>query len=972
VLARAGSDGRTLTHERAPHGERNFVAAMKDRKYNQNKMNTTFTSYITASPARASRYAPAKEHGTFEKVRTGTSTTLKWDSGKGALAASKLSHTRNIFEVKKVYPECFDMALLMYQKLKFHRENYAPQLPDPIDIVVRCLGEGPSFAEQYSDMRKRGRFNWLGMNFVQDEPERALPMKSYYDSYDVSSFIFWTEESTDYKWMRMGVPDSDQEYLDMVKQFAAELSEDLLTDEEIAEDIPLSLLHKPTASGAFDANDPLARTIPEWSLEYDNPDLDGEIPILICKRSEAPKKPGETRDIGVMDPRSMRRHRRFMWLLQRACSRIESSPHGKDYDKLIEIVKWIDSGNFRFYMRDYAKSGMTVPHAVIRAVFEGFYERRPELGEMAAHWYEGSRIYFDEIGKGEYFHPDTGCPLGYFVEGYTILQYIIHRINMMSMRPSCKPKFSGTNDDMVVGFREEQDVIDYINVDMGTNSSLGMAYKQSKSGWASNFVYCEEYMVDGVLQRKDSLYAGGVLSALLAINIIQAKDHVYSILLATPEITPRVQAAVGLVQSHFGWEFNEQEIEWPYLFGGWLPQYKDGLDHSIKWFNGDASAAAAYWACREDIHVPKKFDEDPHLALGRAFDIRFLEFPEGRNHNFLDLITLVGNKDTLTRHYMRSSISPKAVAREYRGLQKKRSKYYKSVMEGHKNCPDIYENWLVRHPNSVIPRWLPGVKFVPVLQRGRYSTGLPRDTFLSKLCFMAKKGWITSQLDKSLGLRPTHIHYMKMGISSQLDGETLYIPEGGMSQWVLCNQPRGLRAIFEESAETIINVGPEDVQLPETMMFLNGNAINLVDSKRYARFLKEWGSPVTQATLSWVYDIKTGAPIPDEIVPEPERVETIPDEVERKTHEQLRAWIYEITRGMLGSVERHVSNINPDLSAKDNEENPELPDPDVSEDTLSSNNVLVLMGATLESEENSHSESEESIPYDIWDEIGGG
>lgn len=902
-------------HEVPRNGQ--FTRSIRDIKYSGNMNNSSFRSFVTAAPARSSRFEPGKEHGTFAKVRTNLSSTIKYDSNLGSKAAQILAKTRKIESIQEVYPEAYEQAWLMFEKLTFHRENYAKHLPDPIDMVVKCLASGPRFAEEYSDKRKLGRFRMLGMQFVTEPKlnEPFLNMNSYHDSYDVSSFIFWTELCQDYKWMQMGIPDSDQDYLDLITYFAEQYSEKLLTDNMIQETIPDSLLLKSVASNGFNANDPTFKTQPEWSLEYDDPSLDGELPFLICKRSEAPKKPSETRDIGILDPRSMRRHRRFMWPLQRACSRLMSSPHGKDIDHLMSIIEDVRSTSNYYYMRDYAKSGMTLPHKVIRAFMEGFYKRRPEYAKLASEWYEGARVYFFDPGQeANYFHPDTGCPLGLCVEGYTLIQYAIHEINLMSCTSSKGFKFSATNDDMIVGHPDEKLIDEYINIDQGTNSSLGMAFKDTKSGKAENFVYCEEYILNEKVLDKSSLYAQGVLSALLAVNIVQAKDHVYSILLSCPSITEEVLKAVKSVQSHFGIEFTDQETEWPYLFGGWLPQYKNGLDHSIEWFNGDEIAKACYWACREDIHMPKKLDETSHTTIGRTLDITLLEEPKEYHNNLVDLIPIFGTKETLKRHYMRSTISPKAVAREYAGLLKKRLRCFKDMIIDHKReIPDPLERWLERHPNSYIPIYLPGVKFEKVEKSGVFSSGLPENRFLPKLLFMAKKGFISVRGD--YGLRPTHLHYMGKGISNAVDHTKLFIPHNGLSSWVLQNLPRGLDQLNSEHGITISHVNPEDIQLKETRLWIYTDVINLVNTKRYVDWLESKGRSLDDYSVMWLADaaVKIFSQKPLDLIP-------INEEEDEITPELLtyRKQLEEMVQQLVFGVKRHINEIESQDSIEQN------------------------------------------------------
>jgi hypothetical protein len=417
-----------------------------------------------------------------------------------------------------------------------------------------------------------------------------------------------------------------------------------------------------------------------------------------------------------------------------------------------------------------------------------------------------------------------------------------------------------------------------------------------------------------------------------------------------------------VVQSCFSYEFTPNEIDWPYIFGGWLPQYKSGIDYSIEWFDGDMIAAAAYWAAREDIHVPKMYDDFSHMTMGRALEVSLLDIPKGYNPNFVDLVTLFGNKETLQRHYLRASISPKAVAREYAGLAKKRIRTFEAFVQGRKEIPPVLDNWLVRHPNSYIPLYLPGVQFGEVEKVSKYSSGLPHNQYLPKLLFMQKKGIIAVR--GNMGLRPTHIHFMSMGFSSSIDGETFYVPPQGLSEWVLRTLPRGLHKLYEEHHVTISLLNDDDRTVKCSALWVNGNAVNLVDSKRYTDWLREKGADVNDQSLMWLYDTimemrKANKPA--------SFLDETYDSIYYKEDPEFRARMQELVSGMFGDLSRHIQILK---TPEDIPSDRVLTIPEALATATGEGN-----SASSESDDSTHgglaSSGSEGGLGDVWDELEG-
>jgi len=651
-----------------------------------------------------------------------------------------------------------------------------------------------------------------------ENPPYKLEMKAYTDLYLPHHFIFWSDETDDYTNMFGPKPECDDEYLELVTKHVAALSRQLLTDEEILEDPPIDQIYRPIASNGFDAFG--GKKSPEWELELDNPDGDFLENTMIGARSMAPKRPGEVRDIGIQTPQSLRMHRIIMWPLQRACRRIKGCPHGRPNDQLEKIVTTIGENSSRWYMRDYMKSGMTIPHAVIRAVFAGFYERRPDMIEIAAGFWEEQQLFFKEGDTWELKRPTTGSPLGMFVEGYTLLQYAIHQINVDSVDvPSRAYHFSATNDDMVVGSSSIEALEAYQYADIITNNALGMAYKSTKSGISDlGFVYCETYWFNERIVTKDSLFSGAMIGAKYAETVGIAKDFCYAMCLAAGRVTPPMEQALIEVRSEFQPEFCEDEKGWPYLFGGWYPCIRDGLDESHLWYDGNLMAAAAYWACRVKLRSKGKLDDKPHLALGRAYRIRLLREPE-QYEDFVDLIPFLGTKKALKRHYRKAQKQPDEVRQEFLKLHRLRRERFESFLNGKADMPDPLVGYLDRHPAAKL-QGLPGLrtkKAMDILKEP--SNAIRFNSTEHWLGAMRSMGIIDYQGTNRMYVGETIKQIWRWGITSPMSYKYLAVSDQGCSIKLLRGRYKGVTELFDRTGHAFVSYGEDDFIPPCTKLW---------------------------------------------------------------------------------------------------------------------------------------------------------
>jgi len=714
--------------------------------------------------------------------------------------------------IEKFYPELLPHASMMFDRLTWHKNHFGNDTwIDPIIMVGRSCVLGPAFTADWVDDAKLSRFRMMNMVFNQEEGlEPKIIKNNYSDSYIGYHFIYWIEDDP-LKYMDMfgKPPDTEDDVFLQVQNLASDFSEKYLPDEEYNKPPPDNFLYRPVATGGFDG----VKTRPEWEIELDFLDDDLEEELLIAARSVAPKRPTETRDIGIQKPSSLRFHRRIMWYLKLIVSRIPGCVYGRDLDYIRNVVSRLGRKNEYFYMRDYTTSGMTIPHKVIRAVFTGVFSRTPEFGEKAARFFEQQQFYIRESSGLPYdlMRPETGGPLGMFVEGYTLLQYIIHELNLGEL-PNGQNKgfmFSATNDDMVVGHKDLEILQAYNAADIRINSELGMSYKDTKSGISTNsFVFCEEYWLRDHIDPKDALLSVTMIGAKYCATVFQAKEYCHSILMSAGEVTPNLLHALREIQTSMGYEFHPDEFNWPYLFGGWLPQLKSGVDCSIQWYNGDLRAKAGYWANRTKIAKPTALGDKPLLTIGRKKGIKLVAQPSDIP-DWVDLVPYLGTKRTLKRHFRLAHSHPKDILKEYIKLGEKRLAKYNRMISGESEIPDPMESWLERHPNSYILDSMPYIKTEPGFTRiSRPEFAISDTSEKQRLRQLQYKGYIT--INDSGYVSNAEIIMAQHGILHQCNLSYLPVGESPCSSWVLANSPRNYLDFYERTNRVITSVSTED------------------------------------------------------------------------------------------------------------------------------------------------------------------
>jgi hypothetical protein len=743
--------------------------------------------------------------------------SIEWNAEKGLEAASQFRRRNLISDL--LWSEVRPHVALVWERIQFAVRHYKVDFGySPTLFVEKQLSLGPTFTALWADKWKQGRFDWAGTRRIDSDinPHETMPWPSYDGAFSPYFMIFWSDYTDDYLQMKIPLTGIfDQEIHDELEETISDLSDELIPDGDIT--VPDEFIFEPTSTSSWWDR----KIMPEWELEYDAPELDIPTDRLTFVRSQAMKRPSETRDIGLHTPQSLRLHRELMYPLQRACRKIPSCVYAKDSSYVRDTVSTIGSRNRFFFMRDYTKSGMSIPKDVIATVFRGFYRRWPSVAKKAIHAFDNAVVWIrtDDPDHWEFFHPSTGLPLGMFVEGYTLLQYAIDRM-VQARLPGPYPPFdyNATNDDMIAASKSEAAIEDYARTDFFINQSLRMSVKTSKSGISENrFFYCEEYWDSTKLLPKESQCCLALLGAKFAINVVHAKELVNAILMSLPYFSLRVSEAIATVVESYDYEFSADEHQWPYLFGGWKPMVKDGLDYSIDWRNGDCIVDMAYWASREAMHEKPSFREEPTMAYSRKKKIRFLKEPDDRSL-WPSLIPLFGTHRALKRYYKLLSRDKKTLKRTYDRLWIMRQRAFHAYMTGKKECPSVLIDWLIRHPTSYIPDKMPGVTYSSDIQLVHQpiigSNLTSREMWLHA---MHTEGIIEYQSGKKFS--NSELLLRREGILQQCPYDYIAVPRGGLSARMLNTNFRGLSNFFHRTGKGISKVSESDPLVPYTRLW---------------------------------------------------------------------------------------------------------------------------------------------------------
>jgi hypothetical protein len=459
---------------------------------------------------------------------------------------------------------------------------------------------------------------------------------------------------------------------------------------------------------------------------------------------------------------------------------------------------------------------------------------------------------------------------------------------------------------------------------MRVNSALSMAYKDTKSGVSKNmFVYCEEYWNGFSIEDKSSLFAGNLLSAKYSINSFHAKEYCYAVMLSAGVVTPPMISALTEVQGCVAPEFHEDEYQWPFLFGGWLPDIRAGLDHSIEWYDGDLRATAGYWAARAKLPRQGKLDSTPHLSCGRKAGIRLLVEPE-EVPDWVDLVPYLGSKRLLKRHYARSQVSPARVLDEYTRLGRIRQDLYNKVLKGEADRPPVLQGWIQRHPNTYWLDVMPYVATAPTftcVDKPRLLGSKGDTSELMRLLMLQANG--TVQFRTSRPVCSTFMDLAKVGVLEECNFPVVPLAKQGVSSQLLALAPKGFPDWFQRTRLCPIHLGEGDSILKATELWGYCPWASLRMAIMMLDYLKQVGRSLDFHNYIWISEVHRGISTQEpegfeEPPPDPMAPLTAQDQM---SSEILSAYIRDVLRDWYPDIDAQMAEIRKRIIPRANPEN---------------------------------------------------
>jgi hypothetical protein len=485
--------------------------------------------------------------------------------------------------------------------------------------------------------------------------------------YRVGFFPFWEEETDDIEYMFTKLTSHiDGDLLERLEYHASELSRQLVPDEEMAYGPSPTDIFIPSSASNLDVSVEPPKGKPGYKLEQESWSEFEIQKKFVCKRTKIPKQPSEVRDAIMPTPESRYTHRVLSWYLKRGCKRLRCCEWQHSVDDTIMQVESELAHHPWTYQRDFTKSGLMIPHVVLDKFFAGWFARRPDLYIAASDFYTTVAMWDDSTSTWR--EPVRGHCLGFFTEGTTLLQMILHLLakELAEVEDTRVHLF---NDDHLSLFLSEHDVLKYAAADHQICAALSLMIKEKKTFIAFNSAqYLEEYWIRGVHIPKAS--PPWEVEHTFAVNIRHAKEYVAAIS-CQYKVDP---ALLSVAVDFWGEEFFPNEVQVPYEFGGWISSTVHDFQVSSSLASHDIWKAFQAIGRKESITLKGISPGDNTLCrcLGLT-NIRVLEFGEVMNRAF-------ASGDNAAKMYGRFN-SSYDIVKHYRKKQKLVLKWFQSASD---------------------------------------------------------------------------------------------------------------------------------------------------------------------------------------------------------------------------------------------------------------------------------------------------
>lgn len=705
----------------------------------------------------------------------------------------------------------FLLYVYVYQKHQMYdvEDEYNPLL---------SLLEGPAFAERL----KKRRTQYMLESFNGRNKEGRFDNDSFfiYERYFPPKYCFlWQESNNDFEeWSYVGhTPGFNPMMYDQFETTFRTLLDDFCPSilETIAdEEISLQISGQSSFFEDGSRGPEWLNAKPVFSNEY-RATLQ---PIM--------KNPTDSRDIVILSRGCKLTLQRTNFYLKQLLRYLPySAMNGKNIkDQLDKFLK--RNKHCWFYMRDLRKEGLTKPHAVLKSMYKVLKEKYPTIP------WDGllmlSEPHFYDSNNNELKRVSRGHGLGMANEATTIMQIIMHCMLADNMPDDINVTDAlYYNDDSVIAIEGETidlDSITVVQMDLLLADSLDILINDKKSFVSPHsFVFCEEYYSVGSYVSKKILKDFYTIQALTCENIQHAKRYIS----ALPSVSMEEMANV---LQWWGYEFNLNEVRYPYLCGGWFKPIENGLDQTLIW-------ADNHWNEVITIQLTRAITISDNISLKNRYKGRF-EHPAIERYGISDIIwnsdtrkILLGpsNQDA-ANNYLKLSYSNHAYTKYW---QKK------AIFVGKTDWSKIewFEGVLEHFPGPFsLPQGLPFIKeldtsesFLHEIEPDKFIKELvqSKNSILSYLSYLQYEGYI-----KSTGLDdkriPPNKYSLMCGFESlrkRTQTDSLFTPE-------FC-QPGIKQKTYLVNAEAVLSMLPltryPEVVIDDYIMRYNAIPLSTLD-----------------------------------------------------------------------------------------------------------------------------------------------
>lgn len=234
-----------------------------------------------------------------------------------------------------------------------------------------------------------------------------------------------------------------------------------------------------------------------------------------------------------------------------------------------------------FVQRDLKKEGITKPRELLKVILEVLHEEYPDITIFENTTFYDK--YHLRLETGEIIYPERGHGLGMANALTTIMQLAIHNLiiyELASMYPNMYSKMLCINDDFVAGFRDNESIHEYWNMEDEIMDKLSIIREPTKSfcsDWC--FVLAERYFYSGTEYEKTSYQLRELLLPLACFNVTHAKEYFVSA--QTYCSSKYALRYLDEIRDYWGYEFYPTEFHYPHVVGGWINEKVNSVDLSL-------------------------------------------------------------------------------------------------------------------------------------------------------------------------------------------------------------------------------------------------------------------------------------------------------------------------------------------------------------------------------------------------------